>query len=141
MRYFFASAISLSGVFCVFFTKPLVRIIFLLTTKKYRTLGKCWLNLVHILRRQIFCQLVRKRRRNTCVFQGVFVQDDGKSASKMCAKSSDAIWSVLPLLYYFNQPMYSTDFWFIINIQIQRFFCIKLYNIGARYCNFDDFYI
>ena len=38
-----------------------------------------------------FFQIVRKRRRNTYVFQGVFVQDDEKDASKMCAKSSDGI--------------------------------------------------
>jgi len=58
--------------------------IFKETLIKYR---KRRLNIVHILRSQIFRQIVQKFRRHTRVCQGIFVQYAGKYASKMRAKA------------------------------------------------------
>ncbi len=52
--------------------------------------------IVRGLRRRIFRQLVQIRRWNTGVFQGGFVQDDGKYASKPHAKPSGGQFTVLP---------------------------------------------
>ena len=51
------------------------------------------------MRRQIFRQIVSKRRRNTSVFQGVLGQYDEKDASRCAAKATAANCSVLPLYY------------------------------------------
>ena len=49
-------------------------------------LGQYRTKIVVRLRQRIFRQIVQIRRRNTGVFQGGFVQDDGKFASKRAAK-------------------------------------------------------
>ena len=49
------------------------------------------------MRRQIFRQIVLKRRRNTNVFQGALVRYDGKSASRLRAKPTDIGW------YFFGE--------------------------------------
>ena len=54
--------------------------------RQYRT------KIVRILRRQIFRQIVQKRRRRAGARQGVFVRYDGKYASKMRTKSNK--WSL-----------------------------------------------
>ena len=47
-----------------------------------RELRKRWWNPVPVLRCQIFRQMVSKFRRNTDVFQGILVQDDGTEHPK-----------------------------------------------------------
>ena len=58
--------------------------------RQYRT------EIVRQMRSQIFRQIVQKRRRNTVVFQGVSVQDDGKYASRWRTKPSGGLCAVLP---------------------------------------------
>ena len=48
------------------------------------------------MRSQIFRQIVSKRRRNTFVFQGVLVQDDGKYVSICAAKAAAVNCAGLP---------------------------------------------
>ena len=49
-----------------------------------------------VLRQQFFCQVVQKDRRQPDGCQGLFVQDDGKRASKTGAEPSGVIYSVIP---------------------------------------------
>ena len=48
------------------------------------------------MRRQIFRQIVLKRRRNTSVFQEALVRYDGKSASRLRTKPTGVPCAVLP---------------------------------------------
>ena len=57
--------------------KKIVKSVFL---GQYRT------EIVRILHRQIFRQIVQIERRRADARQAKFVQDDGKYASKMCTK-------------------------------------------------------
>lgn len=59
---------------------------------QYRT------KIVPQMRCQIFRQIVQKFRRHTDVCRGIFVQDDGKYASRCGAKPQGGLCAVLPLL-------------------------------------------
>ena len=50
--------------------------------------------------RQIFRQIVLKRRRNTSVFQGALVRYGGKSASRLRTKPTGVPCAVLPYDFY-----------------------------------------
>ena len=50
------------------------------------------------MRCQIFRQIVQKFRRHTDVCRGIFVQDDGKYASRCGAKPQGGLCAVLPLV-------------------------------------------
>ena len=58
--------------------------------RQYRT------KIVPQMRRQIFRQIVQKFRRHTDVCRGIFVQDDGKYASRCGAKPQGGLCAVLP---------------------------------------------
>ena len=66
------------------------------------------------MRRQIFRQIVLKRRRNTNVFQGALVRYDGKSASRLRAKPTGVPCAVLP--YYYIKLWHISQYSFFINI-------------------------
>ena len=74
------------------------------------------------MRRQIFRQIVSKRRRNTSVFQGVLGQSDKKYASRCAAKATAANSSELPIHIYTI-----TGYAFCIP------FCILLCRKGGRF--------
>ena len=58
--------------------------------RQYRT------KIVPQMRCQIFRQIVQKFRRHTDVCRGIFVQDDGKYASRCGAKPQGGLCAVLP---------------------------------------------
>ena len=60
--------------------------------RQYRT------KIVPQMRSQIFRQIVQKFRRHTDVCRGIFVQDDGKYASRCGAKPQGGLCAVLPKL-------------------------------------------
>ena len=59
-------------------------------------LGQYRIIIVVRLRRQIFRQVVQKFRRHTNVCQEIYVQDNGKDASKRAAKAPAVNCAVLP---------------------------------------------
>ena len=63
---------------------------FAVSLRQYRT------KIVPQMRCQIFRQIVQKFRRHTDVCRGIFVQDDGKYASRCGAKPQGGLCAVLP---------------------------------------------
>ena len=63
-------------------------------SRQYRT------KMVPQMRCQIFRQIVQKFRRHTDVCRGIFVQDDGKYASRCGAKPQGGLCAVLPQLQH-----------------------------------------
>ena len=54
------------------------------------------------MRSRIFRQIAQKFRRHTAVCQGISVQYDGKSASRLRAKPLGGLCAVLPLMQFFS---------------------------------------
>ena len=54
--------------------------------------------LVGQMRQRMFYQIGWMRRRNTSVFQGVSVRDNGKSASRCCTKPPGVLCGVLSMM-------------------------------------------